>query len=172
MCALGTRKTYSVGDVLTASDLNTHQRDSQQFLAQPPGAKARHSTETTGIADEDSGVTQLFFDTEVYDTDSMYASSESGKLTFHTAGKYLLQASGRLFNNDENLILRIVNSTSSLGVGNAYGGSGGRQFASVSVVASVSTGDVAVVGAAVPTTGQALAGDTLTPFFAAMWLSS
>ena len=81
-----TPKTWSVGDVLTAADLNTYNRDNVKWLGgDKPHCRVRNSTT---ISHTSTGNYQaLTFDTERVDVGPMHdTSSNTGRLTVPSGG--------------------------------------------------------------------------------------
>lgn len=79
-------KTYSVGDVLTAADLNAYQRDNVKWLGtDKPHARVRN---TANISHTSSGNYQaLTFNSERVDVGSMHdTGSNTGRLTVPSGG--------------------------------------------------------------------------------------
>lgn len=79
-------KTWSVGDVLTAADLNTYVRDNAKWLGtDKPRCRARNSA---NIAHTTSGNYQaLTFGSERVDVGAMHdTSTNTGRLTVPTGG--------------------------------------------------------------------------------------
>lgn len=79
-------KTYSVGDVLTAADLNTYQRDNVKWLGtDKPRCRVRN---TANISHTSSGNYQaLTFNSERVDVGSMHdTSSNTSRLTVPSGG--------------------------------------------------------------------------------------
>lgn len=64
------------------------------FLANPPACRVYHSA-TQSLAD--NAFTALVFNSEAYDTDGMHSTSvATGRITFNTAGLYLVTFHGTL----------------------------------------------------------------------------
>ena len=83
---LTTPKTFGVGDVLTAADLNTYQRDNVAWLAtDKPRCRARN---TGNISHTSSGSYQaLTFNSERVDVGAMHdTSTNTGRLTVPAGG--------------------------------------------------------------------------------------
>lgn len=77
------------GDVLTSAQVDVL-ADDIQFLASPPMCRVTKSS-GTNVADTTS--VALTFDTEQYDSDSMHSTvSNTGRITFNTAGVYAIGA--------------------------------------------------------------------------------
>ena len=88
--AYTTPKTYNVGDVLTASDMNTYQRDNISYLYNVPTCRVYNDA---NIAIPDDTATALTFNTERWDTDGIHnTSTNTGRLTCVTAGVYHIYA--------------------------------------------------------------------------------
>lgn len=67
-----TPKTWNVGDIMLASDLNTYVRDNTNFLAAPPLLRVYRNAAYTGVGG--TAVTVMPFDTVQYDTSSAWNS--------------------------------------------------------------------------------------------------
>ena len=81
-------KTFVVGDVLTASDMNTYVSDNTDFLNTPPSARVYNNADIE-IANETT--TALTFNTERWDNNTIHStSSNTGRLTCRTAGLYYI----------------------------------------------------------------------------------
>ena len=79
-------KTWSVGDLLTSSDMNTYVRDNTSFLSQPPRGRIYASS-----AQSIPNLTP----TQISPTATDFANgitAASGSLTIVTAGTYLVNA--------------------------------------------------------------------------------
>mgnify|MGYP001576060230 FL=1 len=67
--------------------MNAHVRDNLSFLYTPPMCRVYNSA---NISINDATSTALTFDSERFDTDTMHStSSNTGRITLTTAGKYL-----------------------------------------------------------------------------------
>lgn len=91
---LTTPKTYSVGDVLTAADLNTYQRDNIAWLAtDKPHCRVRN---TANISHTSSGSYQaLTFNSERVDVGSMHdTSTNTSRITVPSGGGGLYAIGG------------------------------------------------------------------------------
>ena len=77
-------KTWAAGDVLTAADMNSMVRDNVDFLSEPPRVRLGASG-TQSIPDTTN--TDVTWDTEIFDTDSMHSGSLA-TITMTTAGTY------------------------------------------------------------------------------------
>lgn len=90
-----TPNTWSINDVVTASDLNTHLRDNLNFVNDFHGARVYNSA-AISIPTEVSNIwTPITFNSERFDTDSFHdTASNTSRLTIPTgfAGKYLFFA--------------------------------------------------------------------------------
>lgn len=86
--AYSTPRTWTTGDDITAARLNQDLRDNPAFLATPPSCRVFNSA---NISHATSGSDQyLTFNSERFDTDTMHSTvSNTGRITFTTAGKYL-----------------------------------------------------------------------------------
>jgi hypothetical protein len=86
--AWNTPKTWNVGDILTASDMNTYVRDNTAFLNAPPSARVYNDA---NISINNDTTTALTFNTERFDTDTIHnTSTNTNRLTCQTAGLYLI----------------------------------------------------------------------------------
>lgn len=173
-------KTYAVGDLAESAEWNTSVRDNVAFLAQPPSARVRNS----GPISVPPSDVQLTFDTEEFDTDSMFASTQAARLTFNTAGKYMV-GTGFEFQDVNNRVggTLWVNTTGTTGTEIAADQTHPSSAASgvldpaiqLVTIYAFSTGDFATVRA-----DNFVAGSTFTvaaladssPVFWATWLSS
>lgn len=91
-----TPTTFVSGNVLTAAQMNTDVRDNTNFLYSPPMAVVQRSTNqviATGT------VTYISFNTEVKDTDGIWAIGVPTRIEPNTAGLYLIVASGFFASN-------------------------------------------------------------------------
>lgn len=91
-----TPKTWSVGDVLTAADLNAYVRDNNKWLGtDKPHARVRN---TADISHTSSGNYQaLTFDAERVDVGPMHdTSSNTGRLTVPAGGGGLFAMGGQI----------------------------------------------------------------------------
>jgi hypothetical protein len=82
-----TPRSWSAGETVTSTILNTHVRDNLNAIVSPPYAFVRA---TTATALNSSGWTAIAFNTEVADTDNMWVSSAATRMTINTAGLYLI----------------------------------------------------------------------------------
>ena len=74
--------------------MNGHVRDNLSFLYTPPMCRVYNSA---NISVNDATVTALTFDSERFDTDTMHStSSNTGRITATSAGKYILGFGGSL----------------------------------------------------------------------------
>lgn len=83
--------TWVAGAVLTAAQLNQQVRDNTRFLHGPPIVRVRRST-TQSI--NNSTWTAISFNTEDWDTDTMWSSTAPTKIICRTAGKYEFSFNG------------------------------------------------------------------------------
>ena len=84
--AWSTPKTWAVGDILTASDMNTYVRDNTNFLNTPPSCRAYNNAD---ISIATSASTVLTFNSERWDNDTIHSTvTNTGRLTCRTAGLY------------------------------------------------------------------------------------
>jgi len=82
-----TPRSWTAGETVTSTILNTHVRDNLNAIASPPYAYVRASNSTTvGASDQ----VAISFNTEVADTDNMFSSGVPTRLTISTAGLYLI----------------------------------------------------------------------------------
>jgi hypothetical protein len=85
-----TPKTWSVNEVVTAANMNTHLRDNMSFVGAPPQCSVSTVTPQS-IAN--LTLTALNADLEAYDNDSMHSTStNNSRITINTAGRYLFCA--------------------------------------------------------------------------------
>lgn len=81
--------TVTAGSVLAATRWNTHLVGNLDFLAKPPSCGLSRSTEQS-IA---TGVWRsIAWNTEGWDTDTMWSSTAATRVDINTAGKYLVTA--------------------------------------------------------------------------------
>ena len=96
--AYTTPKTYNVGDVLTASDMNTYQRDNIVALRNPPTCRVYNDA---AISINNTTTTILTLNSERFDTDAMHnTSTNTSRLTCVTAGVYLIHGHVRFASNN------------------------------------------------------------------------
>lgn len=87
-------RTWASGEKPTAAQFNQDIRDNVAFLANPPACFVYNSGNQSI---NDATETTLTFDSERYDTDTMHStSSNTGRITFNTAGLYLIEANIRI----------------------------------------------------------------------------
>lgn len=89
--AYSTPRTWSAGEFPTAAEFNQDIRDNVAFLANPPAVRLTHST-SQSIAEATETV--VTFDTESHDTDTMHGSGNPTRITFTTAGLYVVSFNG------------------------------------------------------------------------------
>jgi hypothetical protein len=82
-----TPRSWSAGETVTSTILNTHVRDNLNAIVSPPYAYIRATTATSV---GDSAYTYISFNTQVVDTDNLYTSASPTRLTIATAGLYML----------------------------------------------------------------------------------
>lgn len=82
-----TPRSWSTGETVTSTILNTHVRDNLNAIVSPPYAYIRATTATSVGG---SAYVNISFNTEIVDTDSMYTSAAPTRLTIATAGLYML----------------------------------------------------------------------------------
>jgi hypothetical protein len=86
-----TTLTASVGNKNTAANWNTYERDAIAFLLDPPRVKAYQTTTATTFVTAVGQVVLFDAESASWDTDTMHSTSVStGRVTFTTAGRYLL----------------------------------------------------------------------------------
>jgi hypothetical protein len=84
--AWSTPKTFVVGDVLTASEMNTYVSDNTDFLNTPPSARVYNSA---NLAVANNTNTILTFNSERWDNNTIHSTvTNTGRLTCRTAGLY------------------------------------------------------------------------------------
>lgn len=90
-------RTWVTGEVVTSSQANTHFRDNQVFLHDPPSCRVFNSA---SILVPNATETALTFNSERWDTDSMHSTSSlTSRITFNTAGKYIVTGHVRFAGN-------------------------------------------------------------------------
>lgn len=89
-----TPKTFAVGDVLTAADLNTYQRDNTRWLGtDKPHCRVRNSTNVSHTAT--GNYQAVTFDSERVDVGPMHdTSTNTSRLTVPAGGGGLYSAGG------------------------------------------------------------------------------
>ena len=138
--AWNTPKTWSVGDVLTASEMNTYVRDNTGFLNAPPSCRAYNSA---AISINNNTITALTFNSERWDTDSIHSTvTNTERLTATTAGIYHIYGSVAFAANstgDRALYIYLSGSViySSMRVGAATG----RTICTISTEISMAVSD-------------------------------
>lgn len=86
--------TRIVGERITAAIWNQDVVDNVAFLANPPSCFVYNSGNQSI---SDATETTLTFDSERWDTNSMHSTSlDTGRITFNTAGIYLVQGNVRI----------------------------------------------------------------------------
>lgn len=85
MGAVPILRTWSVGEVATAAELNSNVRDAINFLLSVPRCIVTRSTSLT--VNPGAAPSAIGFDVETVDNDTMHASSNSS-MQVHTAGMY------------------------------------------------------------------------------------
>lgn len=107
-----TPPTAVAGQPLAASDWNTKVRDSMEFVYSPPGALVYNSA---ALAINTGTITALTFNSERFDNDGIHStSSNTGRLTCVTAGRYLISGSVEFASNAtgyRQLLLRLNGAT-------------------------------------------------------------
>jgi hypothetical protein len=79
-------KTWSVNEVVTAANMNTHLKDNMIFVGSPPQCSVSNVTQSV----PNLTLTALNADTESADNDSMHSTvTNNSRITFNTAGRYL-----------------------------------------------------------------------------------
>lgn len=105
--------TFVAGNVLTAAQQNVL-ANNDRFLHGPPTVRLRRAAAQTFTI---SAYDTVQFDTEDWDSNSMWSSTNNDQVFVRTAGKYLATFSGS-FSNSTGGTLRIIaivkNSTASL----------------------------------------------------------
>lgn len=105
--AFTTPKTWAVGDILTAADMNTYVRSNAAWLGtDKPSARAFHST-TQSIAS--GSYVALAFNSELYDGAGMHSTvSNTGRLTVPAGagGKYSIGGCAELAASPGNPVRR------------------------------------------------------------------
>lgn len=90
--AYTTPSTFVAGAVLTAAQLNAVQNN-VRFLHGPPTVRVKRDAV---LAVPTGGFEEVAFDTEDWDSDTMWSSTAATKVFCRTAGKYLVSAGGLL----------------------------------------------------------------------------
>lgn len=94
--AYQTPRTWTTSELVTAAMMNQDVRDNISFLANPPACRVYHNANqniTNGIGNQ-----VVLFNSERYDTDNMHSTvTNTGRITFNTAGIYVISFSGVLF---------------------------------------------------------------------------
>lgn len=95
--AWSTPSTRATDDVVTAAIWNQDAVSNPIFLHDPPSCRVYNSA---NISISNATNTALTFNSERWDTDTMHSTStNTGRLTFTTAGKYLITAHVRFAAN-------------------------------------------------------------------------
>lgn len=93
--AYTTPRTWTPGEYPTAAQFNANIRDNVSFLANPPACRVFHNANQS-IA-EGLTTTEVLFNSELYDTDTMHSTvSSTGRITLTTAGIYVITFGGFL----------------------------------------------------------------------------
>lgn len=87
--AVPTAKTWADSDALSTSNLNSGVRDPAAFGMKPPSCVVTRSTAQTGIVS--ATITDIVFDTEVFDNYGMFSPS-SATITIAETGLYVVSA--------------------------------------------------------------------------------
>jgi hypothetical protein len=87
MVAWTTPRTWTNNETVTDTILNAHVRDNLTAIVSPPYVHVR-ATAATSIG---TAVAAVVWDTEIADTDNMYAPGTPTRVTVNTAGLYLVQ---------------------------------------------------------------------------------
>lgn len=88
MTATPNPRTWSVGEIVTASLMNAEIRDNVNFLSKQPWAEVRHNANQSIANNTD---TALNFATELWDTDGMHDTvTNNTRITSQTSGIYLV----------------------------------------------------------------------------------
>lgn len=82
-------RTWNVGDLVAAADLNDEIRDMINWMVDPPRIKLGKSASQNNLTDQT--VTKLTWNTEAFKVDITHSAS-SGDITVQTAGYYLVIA--------------------------------------------------------------------------------
>lgn len=83
--------TRASGYVVTAANWNQDVVANTEFLARPPSVRVRRAA---ALAIVENGWEEVTFDTESWDTDTMWSSTAATKVFARTAGKYLVCVTG------------------------------------------------------------------------------
>lgn len=88
-----TPHTISVGELVTVDTMNDEWGGNVAFLANPPACRVYNNA---NISVTDNTLTLVTFNSERFDTDTMHSTSvNTGRLTFTTAGLYMVGFHGR-----------------------------------------------------------------------------
>jgi len=110
-------RTWVAGEKPTAATLNTHIRDNLAHLGNPPRCSL-YLTADQLIAN--TTATDLSGWTELEDTDTMYDAGSPTRITFKTAGLYVVHACVRYASNATGYRAALINHNGSSDIANAY----------------------------------------------------
>jgi hypothetical protein len=88
MVAWTTPRTWTNNETVTDTILNAHVRDNLNAIVSPPYVHVRSASTPSTLGTSASAIQ---WDTEVADTDNMYAPGSPTRVTVNTAGLYLVQ---------------------------------------------------------------------------------
>jgi hypothetical protein len=95
-----TPRTWVVGEVLTAANMNTHLRDNVSWLGNPPTCRVYNSA---ALATTSGTPLPLTYNSERWDTESMHSTvTNTERLLAPVAGKYRVGAAVRYASNATN----------------------------------------------------------------------
>jgi hypothetical protein len=172
--AWNTPKTWAVGDILTASDVNTYVRDNTNFLNAPPSARVYNDA---AISINNDTITALTFNSERWDTDTIHnTSTNTNRLTCQTAGLYLIHGHVRFASNNTGYRIAGIRLNGSTQIANQKTGAtqGTTTVLSVSTVYLLTASDYVEL-VAYQDSGGALnveAGGNLSPEFGMTYLGA
>lgn len=95
-----TPQTWTAGQLVDETDLNTEIRDNVGFLANPPAVRALHGSNQSMAHDTITTVT--FTATDGFDTDTMHdTSTNPTRITFTNGGLYIVGFHGYLESSND-----------------------------------------------------------------------
>lgn len=174
--AYTTPSTWVSGNVLTAAQLNEQVRDNIKFLHGPPTAQIGR---TAAFSVASGAWEEVQFDTEVWDTNTMWSSTANTKVFCRTAGKYLVTFTGALASSTAGTHRGIGIRFNSTSGDPQYGAPQSQEAANsfrwsgaVTQIVPMTTGQY-IQGVFFHNTGAGLDTDTtFTPKLSILWVSS
>lgn len=164
---------FAAGNILTEAQLDTLS-DDIAFLANPPKCRVYNSA---AISVTNSVETALTFNSERFDTDTLHSTSvDTGRITFTTAGTYLVGGSIRWEDSAstvaQRLAIRLGGATKLAETLNNHANNGGSPL-SIATLYAFSAGDYIELVAYQNTTGalNVTATGNQSPEFWAIWQS-